>query len=42
MPLIAELRIGNSNEEERREKEELIMKIRWDEEAKQMFKDKIE
>lgn len=28
MPLIAELRIGNSNGEERREKEELIMKIR--------------
>lgn len=42
MPLIAELRIGNSNGEERREKEELIIKIRWDEEAKQIFKDKIE
>lgn len=34
MPLIAELRIENTNREERREKEELITKIRWDEEAK--------
>lgn len=41
MPLIAELGIENVSKEQRRKKEEITIKTRWDEEAIQKFKDRI-